>query len=68
MKKIEREILALMELRRMFEFGPLTTEELASRLRKRPDEIKHIVWGLWMDDKIKALKVSRGQKRKWILT
>lgn len=65
-KRLEREILSLIDLRQAFEFDPLTTEGLASRLRLKPDEIRHIIWGLWMDDKIRALQEQRGAKRKWV--
>lgn len=67
MKKLEREVLALITLRQMFEFEPLTLEGIASMLRTTPKDIRHVVWGLWMDEKLKALQVSRGQKRKWVL-
>lgn len=65
-KRLEREVLALIELRRAFEFEPLTTEGLASRLRLKPDDIKHVVWGLWMDEKIRAIQDSKGAKRRWV--
>jgi len=65
MKRLEREVLALITLRQMFEFEPPTLEDIATLLRSTPGEIRHVVWGLWMDDKIKAWKA---RPRRWILS
>lgn len=65
-RRLRREILAMIELREMFGFEPLTTEAIAQRLEQRGQDVKHIVWGLWMDGKIRAVQAARGAKRRWV--
>lgn len=66
-KRLEREILALVELRQRFQFPPLTLEGLAAMLKTKSEDIKHIVWGLWMDGTLRAEQDNRGSRRKWVL-
>ncbi len=58
--------MGLIGLRQMLCLDPLTTEGIASRLQVRADDIKHVVWGLWMDGRIRSQQEARGAKRKWI--
>ena len=66
-KRLEREILALVELRQRFQFQPLTLEGIAAMMKTKTDDIKHTVWGLWMDGSLRAEQDNRGAKRRWVL-